>query len=176
MTHATPLQFGIAAFVVLLIMVWRMRRMTRARPLKVEQLWIVPALLILVAALVLWQTQPTLSDAPWLIGAALIGAVIGWYRGKMMRISVDPETHAVSQSASPWAMLVLLGLLAARMAARYALTEEAQPWHISLTVITDAPLMLVVAMFIVARIEMYLRAKRLLTHARTNMSEGPGES
>src|SRR5262249_3472844 len=146
--------------------VFRMRRMSQARPLRVEHLWIVPAVFVVICAAVLWQMPPAMSDAPWLIGAALIGGVVGWYRGKGMRISVDPETHAVSQAASPWAMIFLLALLAVRYGARYALTEEAENWHISLNVLTDAPLLLVAAMLTLTRIEMYIRAQKLLKEAR----------
>ena len=36
-----------------------------------------------------------------------IGAAVGWQRGKMMHIHVDPETHALNQKASPAAMFFL---------------------------------------------------------------------
>lgn len=163
---ANPIQIALTIGAVAIFMVLRLRRARRPRPLRVEQLWIVPALIIVVAVLVLWQLPPALADIPWLIGAAIVGGLIGWYRGKMMRITVDPDTHAVNQSASPWTMIFLLVLLALRYGARYALAEEAETWHIGIGAITDAPLLLAAAMLIFTRVEMYLRGQRLLNQAR----------
>jgi membrane protein CcdC involved in cytochrome C biogenesis len=168
---ANPLQVIATISIVLVAMALRMRRMRRARPLRIEHLWIVPAIFLAIAGLVLWQMPPTLNDTPWLIGALVMGGVIGWYRGKTMRISVDPATHAVSQSASPWAMIFLVALLGVRYAARYFLAEEAESWHISLNVLTDAPLVLLVGMLTLTRIEMYLRAQKLLKAARAAKTE-----
>lgn len=163
---ANPIQIVATIAIVALAMGLRMRRMSRQRPLRVEQLWIVPAIFVVVAGVVLWQMPPAWNDTPWLVSALVIGGVVGWYRGKVMRISVDPETHAVSQSASPWAMIFLVVLLGVRFGARYFLAEEAESWHISLNVLTDAPLLLLVAMLTATRIEMYIRAQKLLSAAR----------
>ena len=168
-----PLQIAIFAGVVLLMLAIRMGRATRARPLKLEQLWIVPAIFTVIAGVVLWFSPPSPHDLPWLIGATLIGAVIGWYRGNMMRITVDPQTHALNQSASPAALVILVGILGLRYAARYALTEEAGAWGLSINLLTDAPLMLAVGMFIVARVEMYIRAQHLLAEARAAHTTTP---
>ena len=57
----------------------------------------------------------------------LIGAAVGWQRGKMMHIHVDPETHALNQKASPAAMFFLIALIVVRSGARAACSaHEAQ--------------------------------------------------
>jgi len=92
-----------------------------------------------------------------------IGAAVGWYRGKMMHISVDPETHALNQKASPAAMMFLIALIAVRMAARGILGQEGA---VSPAMLTDPLVAFALGMFSLTRLEMYLRAKRLLEEAR----------
>ena len=175
--HATampmnPMQLLIGGGVFAAIMLLRLRRMSQARPLKIETLWVVPLIFAVFAGLTFFQTPPNMSDVPWLIGTAVAGAVVGWYRGKMMRINVDPQTHALSQSASPLAMLFLLAVFALRYGARYLLGEEAQTWGISLNLLADAPMVFVVAMFALTRVEMFIRAQGLLREARAARAAG----
>src|SRR5262249_60759017 len=98
-----------------------------------------------ITALTLWQAPPGMNDAPWLAGVAVLGAIVGWYRGKMMRITVDPKTHALSQAASPLALLFLVAVFALRYGLRYVLGEEAHAWGISLNLLADAPMVFAVA-------------------------------
>jgi len=162
----SPTQLLITGGVVLAVLLLRMRGMSRARPLKTETLWVAPAIFAAITGLTLWQTPPSVSDAPWLAGVAVLGAIVGWYRGKMMRITVDPQTHALSQAASPLALLFLLAVFALRYGLRYLLGAEAHAWSISVNLLADAPLVFIVAMFALTRVEMFIRAERLLAEAR----------
>ena len=176
-----PTQLLITGGVVLALVLWRLRRMSQTRPLKTEQLWIVPAIFAGVTALAFVQAPPGVSDLPWLIGAALLGTIVGWYRGKMMRITVDPQTHVLTQAASPVALLFLFAVFALRYGLRYVLGEEANAWRISVNLLADAPLVFAIAMFAMQRVEMFIRAERLLAEARAAhktapMTSGPGDS
>jgi len=54
------------------------------------------AVILLAAfASVIYAYRPSSSDWLWITAIAALGAAIGWYRGKMMQIHVDPTTHAV---------------------------------------------------------------------------------
>ncbi|MFT3727792.1 MAG: DUF1453 family protein [Terricaulis sp.] len=168
-----PMQLLITGGVVLLLLLLRMSRMTKARPLKAERLWVVPLIFAAITALTLWQAPPSISDMPWLAGLAVLGAIVGWYRGKMMRITVDPQTHALSQAASPFAMLFLIAVLGMRYGLRYVLGEESHAWGISVNLLADAPLVFAVAMFALQRVEMFIRAEKLLAQARAAHSNTP---
>jgi len=152
--------------IVLIVLGLRMRRMGQVRPLKLETLWVVPALYLAVAALMFWSLPPTGWVAIACILALVIGAAVGWQRGKMMQIHVDPETHALNQKASPAAMFFLIALIVVRSGARAVLgnTGGASP-----AMLTDPLITFALGMFTLTRIEMYLRAKRLLEEVR-----GPG--
>ena len=69
-------------------------------------------------------------------------------------------------SRPPAALILLVGLIALRIALKRVLIGEAQKWHIDAAVITDAFLFFALAMFGVQRLEMAMRARRLMAPAR----------
>jgi hypothetical protein len=145
------LMFGI-------VIAMRGRRLMRVRPLKIDQLWIVPTLYAAVVAYLFAKTPPT--PAGWGVAALalVIGGAIGWQRGKTMRIHLDPATGALMQKGSIWALLIIVGLIAAKMIAQ----TEGQALHFDVNVLVDGLAALSLGIFAVQRLEMYLRAKRLL--------------
>ena len=151
-------QYLIPIAVFAVIFAFRWRRMSTARPLKLGQLWIVPALYAVVVAMSLAAAPP--KPAGWalfVVGVAL-GGVLGWYRGKTIAIHVDPDTGTLWQKASPLAMLILLVLVGAKAAMRAGGSAA----HIDVASATDALLGMALGTFAVMRVEMYLRATRLL--------------
>jgi membrane protein CcdC involved in cytochrome C biogenesis len=154
--------YAITIGIVVVIMALRMRRMGTMRPLKLESLWIVPAMYLVVAGLMFYQLPPTGMVGVASIAGLLIGAAVGWQRGKMMHIHVDPETHALNQKASPAAMIFLIALIGIRMVARSILGGSG----VSPAMLTDPLIAFAFGMFTLTRLEMYLRAKRLLKEAR----------
>lgn len=156
------IQYAIPVAVFLVIFAFRARRMSRARPLKLWQLWIVPGILALATA-VTFATMPP-SGTGWLIAGAalLVGTGLGWQRGRMMHIEVDRATGTLMQRASPVAILFLLGLFVVRSAMRY----EGRALGMDVATLTDALLALALGMFGVMRVEMFLRARRLLGEHR----------
>lgn len=157
---------GIA--IVAVVMGFRLTRGQKQRPLKLEWLWVTPAVLVLVAGSLVWQMPPRGLEWFWLTVALLIGAAIGWQRGRMMTITVDPETHALNQQASPAAMIFLLALVGIRYLLREGLQAEAQAWHLSVAFVTDVFVVFALGLLTVSRLEMLLRARRLLVAARAS--------
>ena len=90
--------------------------------------------------------------------ALIVGAGVGWWRGRLMRVSVDPESGMLNQQASPAAFLFILLLLAARQALRY----EAGGFGFDVMLITDLLMASALGLLTASRIEIYLRARRLL--------------
>jgi hypothetical protein len=84
--------YAITIGIIVVVMALRMRRMGQMRPLKLETLWVVPVLYLVVAALMFWTLPPTGWVAIACAVAILIGAAVGWQRGKMMHIHVNPES------------------------------------------------------------------------------------
>lgn len=166
--QAHPVQPGWTSYaitigIVVVVMALRMRRMGRMRPLNLGSLWVVPTIYFGVAVLMFVQLPPTGWVAIASVAALLIGAGVGWQRGKMMHIHVDPKTHALNQKASPAAMLFLIALIVVRAGARSILGQEGA---VSPAMLTDPLIAFALGMFTLTRLEMYLRAKRLLHEAR----------
>ncbi|SRR5260221_4257489 len=155
---------AITIAIIVVAMAFRMRRMGQMRPLKLETLWVVPALYLVVAGLMYWQLPPIGWVAIASAAGLAVGAAVGWQRGKMMHIQVDPETHALNQKASPAAMVFLIALIVVRAGARSILGETG---GISPAMLTDPLIAFALGMFTVQRVEMYLRASRLLEQARS---------
>ena len=172
MNQAGPPQnwmsFVIPIVIIGIVLAIRLPRMIKERPLKLEQLWIVPGIFVLIGALVFYSTPPKTAIAWAICGLALLaGAALGWQRGSLMKITVDPQTHSLSQKASPAAILFLLGLIVVRTGLREMVIFEGPSMHIDVNAITDALLALAVGLLSVTRLEMYLRARRMLEEARS---------
>lgn len=161
--HQTWVTYAVTIGIIVIVMALRMRRMGQMRPLKLGGLWVVPAIYLLVAALMFAQLPPTGWVAVASVVGLAIGAGVGWQRGKMMHIHVDPETHALNQKASPAAMIFLIALIVVRSGARSLLGQEGD---VSPAMLTDPLIAFALGMFTLTRLEMYLRAKRLLQEAR----------
>jgi membrane protein CcdC involved in cytochrome C biogenesis len=161
--HQTWVSYAITIGIIVIVMALRLRRAGQMRPLKLGSLWVVPVLYLAVAAIMFAQLPPTGWVAIACGVALLIGAAVGWQRGKMMHIHVDPETHALNQKASPAAMLFLVALIVVRMLARGMMGAEG---GVSPAMLTDPLIAFALGMFALQRVEMYLRARRLLDEAR----------
>jgi len=99
MTQQQTLQLFLPILIILPVLYLRMRRLGTARPLKLGQLWIRPALILLAAGLVVFLPQPgthimrhfLAQDWVWLALAAGLGGIAGWQWGRTMAIEVHPE-------------------------------------------------------------------------------------
>ena len=161
------ISFAITALVIVVVMAIRLRGMRKMRRLKLETLWVVPALYLLFAGVMFYEFPP--SGVAWIVCAValIVGAAIGWQRGKLMQIHVDPETHTLNQKASPAALLFIVALIAVRLAAKSVLSEGGgYGFHLNAMVITDVLIALALGLFTATRLEMYVRARRLLEEAK----------
>lgn len=153
--------FVATAITVAVVFTIRARRMSKVQPLRRDRLWMVPAAYLAIVALSFAMQPPTATG--WLASAAalLVGAALGWQRGKTVRIHLDPDTGELNQKASVAGMVFLLVLIMVKAAARAGGTAM----HLDVATFTDALLALALGTFTLMRVEMLLRAKRLLAGA-----------
>lgn len=165
--HAAPqsgwISYAVTAVVLAVVIALRWRRMSRPVPLKLERLWVLPAIYAVVIVAT-FATAPPIGFG-WLFCALalVMGAALGWQRGRMMRIAVDPATHKLSQTGSPAALLFIVLLIVLRGGAREAAGGFL---HLNAFAVTDMLMALALGLFAAQRTEMYLRARRLLDAAR----------
>jgi hypothetical protein len=165
-THQAPawLSYVLPLVIVAVVMTLRMFRMRGARPLRLERLWVLPAIYAVIVGLTFLSAPPGAMGWLWSLLALAIGAGIGWYRGSMMRISVDPETHALSQQASPASFLILIVLVLLKMGTR-AEFDAGSPGH-GVSLATDTAMAFALGLIGATRVEMAIRGNRLLAKAR----------
>ena len=156
------LHYAIPIAIGMIVLAIRARRMTQLRPLNVDRLWIVPALYGCVVAALIWSRPPTGLGWAWTLAGLVAGVALGWQRGKTMQIHVDPDTHELGQRASIAGLAFLLVLVAVKMATR----AEGRALHLDVALLTDVLAALAWGMIACQRLEMFLRAQRLLTAAR----------
>ncbi|RYF91102.1 MAG: DUF1453 family protein [Caulobacteraceae bacterium] len=155
-TYGPLIGIGIAAVVMLL-----RARGGKAKPMNVVTMWIVPALLFAGFVAVTATSHIHGLDYAWVIAAFAVGAALGWQRGRMMPIHIDPDTGKPMIKTSVAALLFILALMAARLVLRQVLEGSAASLHINPLLVTDAFMALAVGLLGVARIEMFIRARRL---------------
>src|SRR4051812_27548074 len=161
--HQSWISIAVTVAIVGIVLALRMRSIGRMRPLKLETLWVVPALYLVMAALMFWSLPPKGWVALASAAGLAIGAAVGWQRGKMMHIHVDPETHALNQKASPAAIIFLVALIVVRSGARAMLGETG---NVSPAMLTDPLIAFALGIFSLTRLEMYIRAKRMLEEVK----------
>ena len=153
------LRFVIVAAVIGL----RLRSMGRERPLKIGTLWVIPLVYLLLVGWMLFALPPTPGGWALVVIGVALGAVLGWHRGKLIRIERQPETGELRQKASPLAMLLLVALIVLKLGARAIFGESAatQPGSGAM-LLTDAFIGFALGLLSATRLELYLRARRLI--------------
>ena len=159
-------QYAIPGAIILLVLFFRLRAVGKARRLRLERLWILPALYAVLVGFVFWSAPPHGATWLWCLLALGVGAALGWTRGKLMKIAVDPETHELSQTVSPAALLFIVVLIFIRSASRAMAEQMAGPGHAGLMAATDILLAFALGFLAFQRIEVFIRARRMLAEAR----------
>jgi hypothetical protein len=153
-------------------------RNSRPRRLKIEQLWVLPAIYLALMASALAEAPPPLTplSIAILVGAFAIGAAFGWQRGRFTQIHIHPETHDLTSRSSPIGLLFIFAILVVRFAARDLLAGNAALLHLPIVAITDGFLLLAIGMLSVQRLEVWQRASRMLAEAKGARGPPPPQS
>src|ERR1700727_456196 len=166
MTHAQPnlLTYVIPILVILPILYFRLRRLMKPMPLKLNRLWVRPAIILCVGIAVLVAPPPA-RDCFWFALAALLGAALGWQWGKQMAIHVDPENGTLMTRGSQAALIMMGLLIVVRVGLRAGIRMESGALHLDATMITDLSIVFAATLFGLRGLEMFLRARQVLAQA-----------
>ena len=168
------LQTLLPILVIGLVLAFRFRSMSKKRPLNTARLWIAPAILVGIALLTIIAHPPGVLGISLCFMALIFGGLLGWHRGKLMRIERDPETGQLTQSASPAAMILLVAIIAVRFVARRYFEGQPTPSKLdeNTLLMTDVLLSFAVAMIAMTRVEMGIRARAILAANEGGKSGG----
>ncbi|MEZ5938189.1 MAG: DUF1453 family protein [Hyphomonadaceae bacterium] len=159
--------YYIALPIILMVLALRIWRGSRVRRLRIERLWIIPLIFLGIIGLALSALPPPSSATGYavIVASLAAGAAAGWVRGRMVRVRINVETHELESQNSPLGMIVFLGLLAARMGLRYLIGSHEAEWHVPAAAVTDGFLLFYGGMIVGMRVEIWLRARKLLAEA-----------
>ena len=168
-----PSQYGplLPYLLSVLILLLIVRRGATARKIKIERMWVMPALLILAGGSMFASDHiPGVLIIGELTTALVAGAVVGWYRGRLTHITIDPETHDLTSKTSPVGVVLVAVLFAARYGIRLAFPDAGYGHLASLGsqagAVADALTLFGIGATVVQRLEMWLRCRRLLAEAQ----------
>ena len=166
-------RYAIPAAVALVIIVLRN---SRPRRLRVERLWIYPVILVAMLAAALAAAPPplTLVGISLLIAGFALGCLIGWWRGRLTRIDIDMASHDLTSRSSPIGIALILVVFALRFGLRgFLAADSGILGGIPVIAVGDALVVLAVGMLSVQRLEMWIRASRMLAEAQGGSLGGP---
>lgn len=142
-------------------------RGVRARRLRVGRMWITPALILALVGTSLGAQPPdsfaVLTAQVFALG---VGLGFGWWRGRTTTISLDPATQQLTSRSSPVGMALIAGLFLMRFALRDYAAAHAVELHVRPSEIAEAFLLLAAGLICAQRLEMWIRARRMLREAR----------
>ena len=147
---------------------------TRQRNIRIERRWSLPAIFTLLVASALVRQPPPLDVVTVLVLSAALAAGfgLGWLRGRLTRLTVEPETHTLKGQNSALSLVLIAGLFLVRAVGRRWVMEHAAQWHVSPLAIFDGFLLLALGIVLGRRIEILLRSLRLLAAARAARAAG----
>src|SRR5579884_982850 len=155
--HQTWLTAVLPFVIIAVVVALRLRSMSQERPLRLGMMWLIPVIYLLLIGWMFFALPPTAVG--WaLVGAGLVvGAVLGWHRGKTIRIQRNAETGELRQKASPLAMLLVVALIVLKLGARAIFGEAAatQPGSNAM-LLTDAFIGFALGLLSGTRLELYL--------------------
>ncbi len=142
-------------------------RNVRERRVRVERLWIGPALLLLLTGYTLSIQPPSNWSALMIdVAALVVGGFLGWWRGRASKFTVDAETHRITSRVSPLGMLLILAIFGLRYLLRAFAQDEATVLHVTPTDLADAFLVLAVGVVAVQRGEWFVRARKMIAESK----------
>jgi hypothetical protein len=156
--HIGSVIAALAVVTVLLIL-----RNRRPRRLRLDRLWVRPVLAVILIGGSLFRSPPPFTAASVIIMllALAVGAALGWQRGRLTQIEVDPVTHTVTAKVSAVGVILVLGLIMAKFLLRSTVLAPGPSGFLSTATLTDALLLLSVATMGVQQIEISIRVRRL---------------
>ena len=167
---ATHLAGAVVGAVMLGVVV--LRRLVRMgatlgeqRTLQLDALWVAPLVYLGVVILDTVFQPPHGIEWLWLAAGVAVGAALGWWRGKTVEIQVNPDTRELTTRTSASTAIYIVALLLVRFGLGTLLVGEAGSLHLTLQLIAGLLLTFGLGLVAAQRLEMTLRAARLLAEA-----------
>ena len=143
-------------------------RNMKPRRLRLEMMWVRPAIIMMVAAgfLVLTPFPHQPYALAIIAAAAVVGTVVGFLRGRMVKVTVDPETHTAMSQASPLGVALILVIIGARYFLNSTMGTRSGHLDATAMLLTDALLIFGAGVVGVTGLEVWMRANRMVNESK----------
>jgi len=161
------LKAALPILLIVVVMSLRLRSMNKVRPLKPERMWVLPLALVVLAGVTLWAHPPSPAGMAIGFGAPVVGGFLGWHRGRFIHIKRGLD-GGLTQKASPAALVLLVVIIGIRYTVRayFGASPDANgQMSEQALVATDALLLFAVGLIAMTRVELAIRARRILAGA-----------
>lgn len=162
--NADFLKTLLPVLILVVVMALRLRSMNKVRPLKPDRMWVLPLILLALAGLTLWAHPPSPAGMAIGFAALIVGGFLGWQRGRFIHVERD-ASGGLTQKASPAALILLVVIIGLRYSVRayFGASPDAHGQMSEQALIaTDALLLFAVGLIAATRIELAIRARRIL--------------
>lgn len=168
-------QFAPYLFPVLImaLVLWRMRKASRGRPLKPSRLWIRPVILSVFAALAFIHPAPiTPVSLAIFVSCIAAGIGLGYLSARHQQLTLDPASGAITSKLSPIGMALFLAIFASRYVVRLVIEGGQPPKPFAppssgALLYTDAALLFALGLVAAQAWETWRRAKALTAAPKT---------
>jgi hypothetical protein len=156
-----------------------MRRGMKAQKVRLNAMWIRPAIiLVLTVGTLVASPIPGLIAIAAFVAAAAIGAVIGYLRGRHLEFSIDTATGIITSKATQLGTILIGAVFALRFGLRYMFPRlAANPGgHLNRDAIawSNGSLIFLSGMILAQVITVFIRTRPLLAqHAAAKVVSGP---
>jgi hypothetical protein len=155
--YETLIPLGVMGIIIAL----RARKVGKDQPFSLARNWIMPGIVVLAVIGLLVSHPPTLIGwGVWAVAGAM-GAPLGWHRGKLTHLSLDPETGALLMRPSAAALVLMVVVIGVRQIAKYEMPSHGA----NLWLFSDGMIGFALGMILAFRTELWLRGRRLLAGA-----------
>lgn len=170
-TQANPTTLLITGAVILVVLALRILRSRQARPLRLNMIWIGPALVLVMggagAVFLAGRAAPyDPRSIAALLGALIGGGLLGWLRSRTVHIRVDAETRSVTAQGTNLSLVFLLAFLASRFALKFVLMNQ-DPLSSIMMKVNLGYILFAIGAICIGALELTTRAHRLLAQGKT---------
>jgi hypothetical protein len=164
-------------FVVLIAL--RARRSLKGRPLNPSTLWIRPLIISVFMAVALATSPlPNPVGLAFMAVAVAAGVGVGYLLARHQAFALDPKTHKITITTSPFGTILFIGLFAARYAFRAWTMGGQAPGKVvahsaQITLYTDIGLLFVLAFVSAQAWEIWRRTRPLAAERAARLAAKP---